>query len=72
MSIPLFCFGEKKDEKLTMGLENSESFIQQYFPKMMAKASAWLTAEPPTTATATATANAGRVQTSEAPPPYSL
>ncbi|KAK4148198.1 heat shock cognate 90 kDa protein [Dichotomopilus funicola] len=66
----------------------SESFVQQYFPKMMAKAAGWLAAEGTTPAlasasSATTTSGAAsaaaepahgvpRVETNESPPPYSL
>ncbi|KAK4044806.1 hypothetical protein C8A01DRAFT_11884 [Parachaetomium inaequale] len=65
------------------GAEHSyytESFVQQYFPKMMAKAAGWMTAAAGSVGDATATAPAaavgggGRVGTQELPPPppYSL
>ncbi|KAK4104849.1 hypothetical protein N658DRAFT_564588 [Parathielavia hyrcaniae] len=52
----------------------TESFVQQYFPKMMAKAAGWMAAGV-SAATATATAGAGSgggVGAEESPPPYSL
>ncbi|KAK4138631.1 hypothetical protein BT67DRAFT_437948 [Trichocladium antarcticum] len=55
----------------------TESFIQQYFPKMMARAAAWTSAAGPDAAPAAAAAavaagSAGTSQALEAPPPYSL
>ncbi|KAK4127504.1 hypothetical protein N657DRAFT_612172 [Parathielavia appendiculata] len=48
----------------------TESFVQQYFPKMMAKAAGWMTATAPA-ATAGAGSD-GSVRPDELPPPYSL
>ncbi|KAK4155493.1 hypothetical protein C8A00DRAFT_31732 [Chaetomidium leptoderma] len=58
------------------GAEHSyytESFIQQYFPKMMVKAAGWMAAAPSTTAApALGGSDVGRTATPELPPPYSL
>jgi hypothetical protein len=58
---------------------NRESFIQQYFPKMMAKAAGWMAASSAVSAAAAAPpaaaalgAGAARTGTPELPPPYSF
>ncbi|KAL2264301.1 hypothetical protein VTK26DRAFT_7906 [Humicola hyalothermophila] len=52
----------------------TESFIQQYFPKMMVKATAWMAAASGSGAESATAAGAGEssAQAAEAPPPYSL